>query len=101
LTLGGAAVIVLGMGERRRDGWVRAAGATPSDLMVALEHCDVVGQAKGILMGKHDIDANEAFEMLTRAARAAGRPVYELAVGLIERRRVDRRCADDRVLSLG
>ena len=78
----------------------RASAFTAKDLMVTLEQADLLGQAKGILMGKHDIDANEAFEMLTRAARAAGRPVYELAVGLIERRRVHRRTSCDQVLSL-
>ena len=94
------------MVQQDYDGWVgwsiptlRSVGVTSSsvaddnlggvrlaDPMIVMEHSDVIGQAKGILMGKLGVGANEALDMLTRAARAAGRPVYEFAAELLARR---------------
>lgn len=51
-----------------------------------MEYSDIIGQAKGILMGRLGIGANEALDMLARAANAAGRSVYELAADLLARR---------------
>ncbi|WP_307793458.1 ANTAR domain-containing protein [Amycolatopsis sp. MtRt-6] len=44
---------------------IALAGAqTEAQLHVAIEHHDVIGMAKGILMNRHDIDAMQAFRML-------------------------------------
>ena len=52
-----------------------AAGATSElrrandELREALESRDVIGQAKGILMERHRVSADEAFDMLRRASQ--------------------------------
>jgi GAF domain-containing protein len=40
---------------------------------------DLIGQAKGILMERHHIDANEAFEMLIRASQNSNIKLAEVA----------------------
>ena len=67
----------------------------PPEFLVALDRADLLGQAKGILMALHNIRAGEAFEMLVRAARAAGMPVHDLAMDLVERRETALRLLDD------
>ena len=46
-----------------------ASAQTEEGLHVALRSRDVIGQAKGILMERHRITDNEAFEMLKRASQ--------------------------------
>jgi AmiR/NasT family two-component response regulator len=44
----------------------------------------VIEQAKGILMARHRIDAEAAFELLRDRSQRSGRPVAELAAGLVD-----------------
>jgi GAF domain-containing protein len=45
----------------------------------ALEHRDIIGQAKGILMERHKINAQQAFDMLVYASQHTHRKLHELA----------------------
>jgi GAF domain-containing protein len=54
----------------------------------AIEHRDLIGQAKGILMAKHEIDADTAFDILRDASQRSNRPVREIA-GLVARGQLD------------
>jgi hypothetical protein len=61
-----------------------AAGALASaerigHLEQALAHRDVIGQAKGILMERHKITADHAFQLLVNASQHAHRKLYEIA----------------------
>lgn len=49
----------------------------------ALETRDIIGQAKGVLMERFDIDATEAFRLLVRLSQNSNTPVAELADKLI------------------
>jgi AmiR/NasT family two-component response regulator len=48
-------------------------------LMTALESRDVIGQAKGILMERHKITAEEAFTLLRRASQRRNIKLAEIA----------------------
>lgn len=52
-------------------------------LQRALETRDIIGQAKGVLMERFDIDATEAFRLLVRLSQNSNTPVAELADKLI------------------
>ncbi|MGB3771077.1 MAG: GAF and ANTAR domain-containing protein [Rhodococcus sp. (in: high G+C Gram-positive bacteria)] len=45
---------------------------------------DVIGQAKGILMERFDIDAVQAFTMLAKISQSENKPLREIALSLIE-----------------
>ena len=45
----------------------------------ALAHRDVIGQAKGILMERHKITADQAFQVLVAASQQAHRKLHEIA----------------------
>jgi AmiR/NasT family two-component response regulator len=45
----------------------------------ALESRDVIGQAKGILMERNRVTADEAFDMLRRASQQVNRKLRDLA----------------------
>jgi len=49
------------------------------NLRVGLESRDVIGQAKGILMERHRVTADRAFEMLKRASQHTNRKVRDVA----------------------
>ncbi len=49
------------------------------DLEVALGSRDVIGQAKGILMERHKIDADAAFGLLVKASQDSNRKLREVA----------------------
>ncbi len=55
-----------------------------SQLRGALGRRAVIEQAKGILMARHDIDANAAFELLRERSQRSGRKVGDLAAALVE-----------------
>jgi GAF domain-containing protein len=55
-------------------------------LTVALEHRDVIGQAKGILMATEGIGPDQAFDLLRRASQRSNRKLYDLALEMVERR---------------
>jgi GAF domain-containing protein len=50
----------------------------------ALASRDIIGQAKGVVMERFNIDAVEAFELLTRLSQESNRKLIELAEALIE-----------------
>jgi GAF domain-containing protein len=56
------------------------------NLTAALEHRDVIGQAKGILMAQQGVSSEEAFDLLRRASQRTNRKLHELAVELVDRR---------------
>ncbi len=50
----------------------------------ALGSRDIIGQAKGVLMERFDIDAVAAFALLTRLSEESHRPVVVVAEELLE-----------------
>jgi len=51
----------------------------------ALASRDVIGQAKGMLMERFDIDAVQAFELLKRLSQTTNVPLFEVAQQLVSR----------------
>jgi GAF domain-containing protein len=54
------------------------------NLLRALDSRGVIDQAKGILMSREGITADEAFEILRRASQRANRKVHDLAQDVVE-----------------
>lgn len=52
-------------------------------LREALESRDVIGQAKGLLMARHGLGADEAFALLVRRARDTNTRLRDVAAGLV------------------
>ncbi|MDF3313043.1 GAF and ANTAR domain-containing protein [Rhodococcus sp. T2V] len=52
----------------------------------ALASRDIIGQAKGILMHRFSIDAEQAFAILTRQSQHTNTPLNEVALNVIEHR---------------
>lgn len=50
---------------------------------------DLIGQAKGIVMERFDINGNQAFNLLTRISRDTNRKLRDIAEELVERRELD------------
>lgn len=50
----------------------------------AIDTRDLIGQAKGILMERHKITAQQAFRILSRASQANQRKLYDLAEELTQ-----------------
>ncbi|MFC9359558.1 GAF and ANTAR domain-containing protein [Rhodococcus sp. NPDC057014] len=50
----------------------------------ALASRDVIGQAKGMLMQRYSIDADEAFAILTRRSQNSNTPLNEVALNIIQ-----------------
>jgi ANTAR domain/GAF domain len=63
-----------------------AAELEAAQLRQALTSRDVIGQAKGILMERRRISADEAFDVLRRASQALNVKLTQLATTLVERR---------------
>ena len=59
-----------------------AAKATAGNLRVALASRDVIGQAKGILMERYKISADQAFDLLIAASQRTQRKLHEVAADL-------------------
>jgi transcriptional regulator with GAF, ATPase, and Fis domain len=49
----------------------------------ALASRDIIGQAKGMIMERFNIDATQAFELLKRLSQTSNAPVAEVARGLV------------------
>jgi hypothetical protein len=49
----------------------------------ALETRDIIGQAKGVLMERFDLDAAGAFDLLVRLSQTSNTPVAEIADKLV------------------
>ena len=54
-------------------------------LKLAIEHRDVIGQAKGILMAREHCTADEAFDILRMASQRENRKLHEIAAQLADR----------------
>ncbi|OBK44604.1 response regulator receiver protein [Mycobacterium sp. 1081908.1] len=50
----------------------------------ALASRDAIGQAKGVIMERYNLDAVEAFELLTRLSQQSNTKLVDIAKGLIE-----------------
>jgi GAF domain-containing protein len=57
----------------------RVKGRLADQLQAALEHRWLIEQAKGVLMGREQLDAQAAFERLRRAARSSTRRLADVA----------------------
>jgi GAF domain-containing protein len=57
----------------------QAKGRLADQLQAALEHRWLIEQAKGIIMGREQLDAQAAFERLRRAARSSTRRLADVA----------------------
>lgn len=53
----------------------------------ALASRDIIGQAKGIIMERFDVDARHAFELLTRLSQSSNVPLAEVAERLVTSKR--------------
>jgi hypothetical protein len=72
--------------------------AEVAHLRAALESRDVIGQAKGILMERHGIGADEAFARLVQMSQSGNAKVREIAENLVELRADLPSPEDDRLL---
>lgn len=64
---------------------VRLADLQEAQLRAALSSRDVIGQAKGILMHRRGISADEAFELLSRTSQDLNHRLADLARLIVER----------------
>ncbi len=62
-----------------------SAETTNAHLQEALESRDIIGQAKGILMVRQNVSADEAFDILRRASQGSGRKLREIALEVVKR----------------
>jgi len=53
-------------------------------LRQAIEFRDLIGQAKGILMERYKLTADQSFQVLTRASNRGNRKLRDVAVELAE-----------------
>lgn len=58
---------------------------TNRQLQEALETRDLIGQAKGILMARQNIDADAAFDILRRASQRSNRKLRDIAAEILAR----------------
>lgn len=65
---------------------VVSASAKVRQLELALLSRDVIGQAKGVLMERHGVDAGRAFEVLVRYSRSGNTKLRDLAEHLVTHR---------------
>ncbi|MBW8482432.1 GAF and ANTAR domain-containing protein [Actinomadura parmotrematis] len=80
LILAGHAALALA-GTRARD----RAALTETNLRRAIDSRDVIGQAKGILMARRGITADQAFALLSRTSQDLNIKIGELARALADR----------------
>jgi hypothetical protein len=50
----------------------------------AIASRDIIGQAKGIVMERYAVDADEAFALLARLSQSSNMPLAQVATGLVE-----------------
>ncbi|HSK62169.1 MAG TPA: ANTAR domain-containing protein, partial [Actinomycetospora sp.] len=63
-----------------------AAELRETQLLEALESRDVIGQAKGVLMERRGLSADEAFDVLRRTSQDLNVKLREVALTLVTRR---------------
>lgn len=68
----------------RHDERLRALTAENQQLRRAIKTRDTIGQAKGMLMERFDIDAVAAFGLLAKLSQDTNSPVEQIAVKLLE-----------------
>ncbi|EFG79485.1 ANTAR domain protein [Mycobacterium parascrofulaceum ATCC BAA-614] len=68
----------------RHDACLRALAAENRQLRRAIETRDTIGQAKGMLMERFDIDAIAAFGLLAKLSQDTNAPVEQIAQKLLE-----------------
>jgi len=68
-----------GHGSAASDGEIERLTEHIAGLEVALGTRDVIGQAKGILMERYRITADEAFDLLRTASQQKNRKLHDLA----------------------
>jgi GAF domain-containing protein len=56
-----------------------------ANLTRALDHRDIIGQAKGILIAQQHVSADQAFDILRRASQRSNRKLFELAADIVAR----------------
>lgn len=61
------------------------AGRVEDQLHSALASRDVIGQAKGMIMERFGVDAQQAFTLLTRLSQDSNTPIGRLSVQLVEK----------------
>lgn len=61
------------------------AGATPEDefMRSALEARDLIAEAKRVVMARHGVPPDEAFELLRHYSRTCDRPLRDVALKLV------------------
>ncbi|MFK0247169.1 ANTAR domain-containing protein [Amycolatopsis azurea] len=57
-----------------------------AQLLAAIEHRDIIGMAKGVLMERHDVDPVQAFGMLIQASQHSNMKLHQVATWLVEHR---------------
>lgn len=75
LALAVAAHAAIGLASARRDDQFRH----------ALASRDIIGQAKGMIMERFDVDAADAFQLLVRLSQEKNIPLHSIAVQLVNR----------------
>ncbi|MGE2719223.1 GAF and ANTAR domain-containing protein [Mycolicibacterium celeriflavum] len=75
LALAVAAHAAIGLATARRDDQFRT----------ALASRDIIGQAKGMIMERFDVDAADAFNLLVRLSQEKNTPLHDIAVQLVKR----------------
>jgi transcriptional regulator with GAF, ATPase, and Fis domain len=70
---------------------IALAGAqTEAQLHVAVEHRDLIGMAKGILMQRHKLDPVQAFRMLVESSQETNLKLHQVATWLVENHRTEK-----------
>jgi transcriptional regulator with GAF, ATPase, and Fis domain len=64
---------------------IHRASDLATQLAEALEHRDMIGQAKGIVMAQSSVSSDEAFDVLRRASQRVNRKLYDIAREVVER----------------
>jgi GAF domain-containing protein len=77
-------ITAMGAGYILNANQLRAQHTLSEQLHVAIESRDIIGQAKGILMARRDLDADEAFGLLRRWSQEHNVKLRELAQRLID-----------------
>ena len=72
-----APVMTYNIEESTGDPWFR-------DLTALLQTRDVIGQAKGMIMARERVDAEEAFDILRRASQRTNRKLREIAAEVVK-----------------
>ena len=56
-----------------------------AQLRTAVEHRDIIGMAKGLMMERYDVDADAAFAILRRASQRSNTKLVKVAAEMVDR----------------